>query len=578
MFIFGAFSPRTASNINSSQNKQIQLNSWINRINDKAATTIGYSNNQFLAGFCEDMGSTGKLWFLSENPSVDSSQIYVQAHGHPRGLAILSQLATKFGTYSQSCESIKSALRAIDTEYLCIIYVANKNIIYLVTDKIGVVPAYILHHNGYIYYSTALWILKLLDHFNDNFDWQGIAEKLYFRSPLGSRTIYQSVTRITGGTIYLHSEETSLSSYYKLWDSYRTLAPDSIPRLLASGFETAVSDRITNNQREYSTLSGGLDSRVVVTSLVKHAKEVVTFNFAAADSLDSKLSAMYSKHIGTEHYDEPTFALYYPNFSMLSRTFLNKLPGQTNNSPQAVWTGDDGSISIGLVYLRRNLLNQINTLDAEQVSNFLCNAARVLPPRMFKRNCFDELRRLAVEGASQFLIGLGDLDHSAKYYCFLMLNRVARMFDEHYETAHLHRIFRCMPFLDTRTIEPVLSADLPAASEHRLYFDFSREVSKQILAIPWQAYPGHEPCPLPLPEGKNQWEAKGQREFQYLRESSRKKMIKVMNSGLWRNHVRREMLAAYVLRDWLGVAPTDGIANALSDILDEHLFSGILPI
>jgi hypothetical protein len=576
MFMFGAFSPSHHSSGKSEERLQHQLMPWIEQINRRATVEINYSNGGFLAGAGEIFSGSGADWFLSETSSHNGTDMYVQAHGHPKSLPILAKMASDFAEFNQRSESIKATLRSLNTEYICVFYNANKNIVYIVSDKIGIVPAYTYRHNGNFYYATAQWILKLIDQFKDDLNWQGVAEKLYFRAPLDDRTIYKYVARLPGGAIAHISETTTISNYYKLWESYRAAAPDHVPALLAKGFDAAIVDRLNDSAVQYSTLSGGLDSRAVVSALSQHAGKINTFNFAASETLDAHLSAQYALHIGTDHHHVPSFALHYPNFSVLSRDFLDKLNTEGSQEPQAIWTGDDGSISIGFVYLRRNLLNQINALNETQAPDFVCSMSRVLPPRMFNKNRYEELRRLATDGAKQFWTALGNIDNAAKYYCFLMLNRVSRMFEEHYETAHLHRTFRCMPFLDVRTIEPVLSVDMPAGSEHRLYLDFARKLDGRILEVPWQAYPGHEPCPLPLPNAKNQWQGYDKAEKQFLRIAHRKNMVRVLTSGLWRDVVRREMLAAYVLRDWLGIEPTGGIANALHDVLNEHTFRGAM--
>ena len=574
MFMFGAFSPVGNQAEIPLENLQRRVAPWIEKIGSRAGAGISYANESFVAGAGDDFSQAGADWYLSETSVHDGADIYIQAHGYPQTLPVLSKLAKDFAAFDQRLEHIKHALRSLNTEYICVVFNATRNTVHIVSDKIGIVPAYTYRHDGIFYYATALWILKLVDRFRDDLNWQGVAEKLYFRAQLGDRTIYKHVGRLPGGAIARISETTTISPYYKLWENYKTSAPERVPMLLAQGFDAAIADRMTGSPIQYSTLSGGLDSRTVISALSRHARKIITFNFAASGTLDEQLSEQYARHIGTEHHQDPVFALHYPNFSILSRRFLGKLREDADKAPYPIWTGDDGSISIGFVYLRKQFLNQMNALDEMQVPDFVCDASRVLPPRMFNRDRYGELRKLAHAGVTQFWTELGNMEHAAKYYCFLMLNRVTRMFDEHYETAHQHRTFRCMPFLDVRTIEPVLSTDMAEASEHRLYLEFARCVDPRILEVPWQAYRGHVPCPLPLPAARNQWQGYGEAEKQFLRVAHRKNMVSVLTSKLWRNVVRREMLAAYVLRDWLGIEPTGGIANALYDVLREHTYQG----
>lgn len=575
MFMLGAFSLCQTMSRKPAENLQDRLSSWIGKIRNRAKASIDFANGWACAGSGEDFNKAGADWYLSSTTRHNAIEIYMQAHGFPKTLSDLSRLAAQFADFDQNVDSIKEALRSLNTEYLCVVYDASRHLLYVISDKLGIVPVYTCIRDGVFYYATALWVLKLIPEFNDELDWQGVAEKLYFRAQLGDRTMYKDVKRSTGGTILRVSEATKICSYYKLWERCHAFAPQQAVTSLVQGFNAAVADRLSDNNVQYSTLSGGLDSRVVVTSLSRHTDRIITFNVAASGTLDCALSEQYARHIGTEHYHEQIFALRYPNFSLLARDFIDRLHLKRRGTPQAIWTGDDGSLSIGFVYLRRAFLLELNALDDEHVPAYICKASRVLPPRMFNRRSYGELRILAQKGVREFLEEMGEVEHDAKYYCFLMLNRVARMFDEHYETAHLHRIFRCMPFLDVRTIEPVLSTDMPEACEHRLYLDFARRADPRNLEIPWQAYPGHEPCPLPLPNARNQWQSYAKAEAQFLREVDRRNMLTVLTSQMWRKVVRREMLAAYVIRDWLGIEPTNGLANALYDMLKEHAYQGL---
>ncbi len=44
---------------------------------------------------------------------------------------------------------------------------------------------------------------------------------------------------------------------------------------------------------------------------------------------------------------------------------------------------------------------------------------------------------------------------------------------------------------------------------HRFYNKWLSLFQPEVSSVPWQAYPNHEPCPLPIPEGlEYQWDSK----------------------------------------------------------------------
>lgn len=579
MFIFGALLTSERPHEESILNMADRHAHWLSKIRDITPTCVITHDRHIL--FCGSTSFVKKSdddsWFLNENTKIsDTDTLYSVAYGHPASLSAIRKLTRYFLDIDKNKKALINGLVNINTEFILFVFAPKSGSIFVITDKLGIVPAYIYRHNSTIYFSTAQWPLKLTQNFEDVPDWQGISEKLIFRSSLDDRTIHKSIKRVGSGLIKFLPNETKSCIYYRLWENNLKANPNEVTSLLVQGFKSAVSDRLNNSLTAYSTLSGGLDSRTVVTELSKHGKRLITFNFAGSGTLDHLLSTQYAKSIHVEHYHAPSFALYYPNFSILSRAAIDSIHPEGLNVPKAVWTGDDGSISIGFVYMRREILNSLKADSSNQVAEVILKLGRMLPSRVLNKRWADEFGHLALEGVAAWLKPLEALDQDKKYYCFLLLNRVRRMFDLHFETAHLHNIHLCMPFLDVRTIEPVLSSDMPECSEHRLYLKFARKLDHRILGVPWQSYPGHEPCPLPLPEGRSQWhDFYNSEEKKYLRQKDKHNLVEVLNTKLWQGKIRKEMLAAFLLRDWIGLEPTGGIANTLYDLESEHDFTGM---
>ena len=57
-----------------------------------------------------------------------------------------------------------------------------------------------------------------------------------------------------------------------------------------------------------------------------------------------------------------------------------------------------------------------------------------------------------------------------------------------------------MPFFDSSFVELIVSIPIDLCLEHRLYLKWLALFPKAVSAVPWQAYPGHLPCPLPIPD------------------------------------------------------------------------------
>jgi hypothetical protein len=83
----------------------------------------------------------------------------------------------------------------------------------------------------------------------------------------------------------------------------------------------------------------------------------------------------------------------------------------------------------------------------------------------------------------------------------LMQNDQRRHLAAHFEGIDLSRLEYQLPFFDSDFVESVLRVPLDFCLGHRLYMQWLRYFPEVVLSVPWQAYPGHEPCPLPIASG-----------------------------------------------------------------------------
>jgi hypothetical protein len=88
----------------------------------------------------------------------------------------------------------------------------------------------------------------------------------------------------------------------------------------------------------------------------------------------------------------------------------------------------------------------------------------------------------------------------------VLLDEARRNIRPHYEDFDQHRIELVMPFYDSDFVATALRYPIDRFVRHRLYNRLMQFMPVAASAVPWQAYPGSEPCPLPLPPGiGTQW-------------------------------------------------------------------------
>lgn len=98
------------------------------------------------------------------------------------------------------------------------------------------------------------------------------------------------------------------------------------------------------------------------------------------------------------------------------------------------------------------------------------------------------------------------LDPARRFFLFLVENDQRTHLDGHFETILEHRQELWTPFLDGDFLTSVLSVPADAGMGHRFYDRWFRTLAPPVWSVPWQTYPGHVPCPVPIPEDLSyQW-------------------------------------------------------------------------
>jgi hypothetical protein len=157
-------------------------------------------------------------------------------------------------------------------------------------------------------------------------------------------------------------------------------------------------------------------------------------------------------------------------------------------------------------------------------------------------------------------------------YFFRMVHDQRRHLTLHFEDVDLHRLEFHLPFYDYALIEAVAASPADYGVGHRLYNEALRFFPSTIQQVAWQTYPGHEPCPIPLPANAiDQW---GERQKDIVRRQRRRSILgetaRLLLSGKFPGPLLdRRYLVAASLAHWLGVgdyAYAVDYANAFTDM------------
>jgi asparagine synthase (glutamine-hydrolysing) len=415
--------------------------------------------------------------------------------------------------HEQALKANWNGLREADGTFCMVHYQPQTGTLSLVADKVGVRPLYFWVDDELVVFASALRILEDLSFVPKRMDLRAVTEVVALGTPLAGRTPYAGIFLLEPAEIVqITNEGTSRSRYWR-WDEVKTES-DSEPIRLATvydRFQSAIKRRNGNDEATSAYLSGGLDSRCIVAALCHNGVQVRTVNFARPGTQDYHFGNDFAEKIGSAHERIPKEkGDNIPDYSSL----MAKALGVSNDGlwpaerPPLAWSGEGGSGVLGGVGLSESVVALMRAGQVDSaVAEYLQIGQRSLPLKLFRPEILESLRAVIKQGITEQLNELNAEDAGRNFYLFLMHTDQRRNLMRHFENIDLHRLEFQLPFFDGGFLTSVIATPLDWCLKHRFYIKWLSLLPPPVTSVPWQAYPGHEPCPLPVPaELAYQWD------------------------------------------------------------------------
>ena len=408
-------------------------------------------------------------------------------------------------------------LRTAHGSFCSVHYSDNPARLTLVVDKLALRPLYCWYGLGLVAFSSALRILEGMVELKKSLDTRGLCEQLSFGYPLGDRTAYREVRCLCPGEVVAFGHDGEQRSRYWRWDSIQNASLDSAEAapLVRDAIARAITRRLKPREASVAAfLSGGLDSRLIATVLRDSVDSLHLFTFADKELLDCFLAQEYAKRLDSKHNVYSSVrANTHP--SAAYGKLLASAQGQRLacvDRPQIVWSGDGGSVCIGYVYLHSSVgeLSR-RKLQREAIEEFLRLNRRGLAARRVLGTAFAEIPAdFTVHAMETEMDLLNCNDPAMTFYIFLLMNDQRRHLSQHFECIDVHRVELHLPLFDSDVLELMIAIPMEDGLYHKFYYDMIHSFPGILRSVPWQAYPGHLACPLPVPPGLiDQWQFSG---------------------------------------------------------------------
>ena len=383
--------------------------------------------------------------------------------------------------------------------------------LWLIADKLALRPVYYAALEEYLCFATSLRTLLACPAIPRDGDLEGLVQTATFGAALGERTAVAAVHCLLPARIVESAPGGLRELKYWRWDNIEAADADddAICTDIRASFDRAVHARLDPSGDAVSLLSGGLDSRCVVACLRESAARVQTIGFGPPGTADEVLARQTADALGTQHFAYAgDVTAFWPRLAAAHASWA-AASGMAVPSPDArrVWTGEGGDRVLAPVNLTEEIIAAMRAGEIERaIAHYLALERVGFPRRLIRRRYRERLAALSGEGLRTLLADLGNAEGGRRFHLYVLLDEARRNVFPHFESFDQHRIELVMPFLDSDFVATVLRYPVDRFVRHRLYNRLMQYMPAAARAVPWQSYPGSEPCPMPLPPGiGTQW-------------------------------------------------------------------------
>jgi len=415
--------------------------------------------------------------------------------------------------HEQCCKSNWDVLRETNGTFCMAHYQPQTGTLSIIADKLGVRPLYFWADDDVIVFASALRILEEFPLVPKKMDLRAVTEIVGLGAPLADRTPYAGISMLRAGEIVQITTEAISRRCYWRWDEIATSSDSESERLqtVYDRFQAAVDRRIGNDQATTAYLSGGLDSRCMVAALRPESVRVHTFNFARPGTQDYCFGNDFAEAIGSIHESLPKErGDSVPDYSAMMARALKESESRRQSKPerQLVWSGEGGSLLLGGVTVSESVVALMRAGNVDSaIEEYLQIFQKSIPIKLFRPEILESLRDVIKQGIREELNSLQAEDAGRNFYLFLLHNDQRRKLVDHFESIDLHRLEFQLPFFDAAFLVAVIATPLDTCLRHKFYLKWLSHFPAAVTSVPWQAYPGHEPCPLPIsPALAYQWD------------------------------------------------------------------------
>jgi len=211
---------------------------------------------------------------------------------------------------------VEGMIQRLNGMFALAIYDKRKDTLFLVRDRFGIKPLYILNENGRIAFSSEMKSFKALPNFHFEADYQKLDEFLLFRNVI-NHTLFKNITNCTPGTyVSIKKGDIQTHVFHELNNEGNVpLDTTTAQKKLEETLKQAVTSQMISDVKLGCQLSGGVDSSLVTAyaaeTLDKGKLETISITFKDQKFSEEKYIDKVAKELSLRSHKYEMDASYY---------------------------------------------------------------------------------------------------------------------------------------------------------------------------------------------------------------------------------------------------------------------------
>ncbi len=390
-------------------------------------------------------------------------------------------------------------INGLNGSFVLAIYELKERKVIIANDRTGFRPLYYAISGGKLLFASEVKAILEDSTFNKELNDETIADFFAFGEILGNKTFFKRIETLPPASVATYDgEQMSIEQY---WD-YRyepdyNLSEDEIVDQLVQTFKKAVEIRMRDSLRYGVSLSGGLDSRVVLGAIDKSQRHRVTaFSYGLPGCDEIKVAQMVAKKAGVNQliieYNADELVSHAEEVVYLSDgmdtievSFLPYAFGRAREQVDVFSFGLALEVPLGGYCLNRSILEAKSEEELVQIGY---SQKVSFPPQamaaLFTNDYYAAIKDMPL-GSFTEALHRAKPEHPADKIDYFFLRNHVRRFTILGSMIGRNKVEETIPTFDNEFIAVLLKIPPELRFKYHIYRKFLRRLAPELAALPY---------------------------------------------------------------------------------------------